>query len=243
MSTFLKLVVTNIAIISLGWATTYQPVSLDKMLTSADAILVGDYLKSQTIKTEDGLVATEAIFRIEREMGIDAEEFGLSEIKVYYPGGASAQSGTQIDGAPSFVAGEKSVLLLSQHTDGRLWIQSMALGTFKVLKIGSKTFLMNSVFPGNPELSHIEISEFIKKVGIYKDEPLKEVYTDKYTIQYKNQKNQKRDFSRGKSRSIASQSNQLQTTNEPNIMNSFWLLLILGLMGVLKKWWSRENTK
>jgi hypothetical protein len=243
MSTFIKLVFTNVLVISIGWATTYQPVSIEKMVTGADAILMGDYLKSQTIKTEDGLVATEAIFRIEREMGIDAEEFGLSEIKVYYPGGDSGQSGVRIDGAPSFVPGEKSVLLLSQHTDGRLWIQSMALGTFKVLKIGSKTFLMNSVFPGNPELSHIEISEFIKKVGIYKDEPFKEVYTDKYTIQYKNRKNQKRDLSRGKSRSIASQSNQIETTSEPNIMNSFWLLLILGLMGVLKKWWSRENTK
>ena len=237
----LILVLTNILIISTSWATTFEPVPLERLAHHADAVIIGDFLNSKTITLEDGLVATEAVFKIEKELGVDADEFGLTEIKVYYPGGVDGSEGLRIEGAPEFTPGQKSALLLTQHTDGRLWVQGMALGSFKVLRIGQKTIVVNSVFPTDSELSNIEIGQFQKKIASIKEKPFREIFSDKYFNELKKSKRSNVSQPSGNYRSIASYSDTPENNKDSNATSSFWLLAVLGLMGVLKKWWSLKG--
>lgn len=235
---------TNLLIISNTWATSFQQVPLDKLIQPADAVLLGDFLKSKSIQLEDGMIATEARFKIDKEMGLDAEDFGLSEVKVYFPGGAIEGRSTHVEGAPSFVPGEKNMLLLTQGEDGRLWIQGLAMGTFKVVRIGSQTVLINSVFPMSPELSKLEISKFIRKVSAIKEKPFKEIYSDKYVRELEKDRYRPVNQETGNSRSIASDGDKRENRHqEPNVMNSFWLLMILGFLGAFAGWWRREKTR
>lgn len=244
MNEYLKLVLANILVVSGTWATSFQPVPIEKMIQPADAIMIGDFLNSKSVELEDGTIATEARFKIEKETGLDAEEFGLSEIKVYYPGGKIGRKHVAVEGVPEFVSGEKNVLFLNQLEDGRLWIQGLAMGTFKVVKIGQSTLLINSVFPSNPELSRIEMSKFLRKVSSTKSQGLKEIHSDKYMHEL--QKDRTRTVSveqTGNSRSIASKGGERENKNEPNLMNSFWLIILLGALGGISAWWGRHRMR
>ncbi|MBY0516172.1 MAG: hypothetical protein K2P81_04650 [Bacteriovoracaceae bacterium] len=243
MKTFLKLVLANLSVITMCYATTFQPLPVEKLIQPADAILLGDFLSSKSVELEDGTMATEAQFKIERESGLDAEEFGLTEVKVYYPGGRIGHRVTQVEGAPQFVSGEKNVIFLKQNEDGRLWVQGLAMGTFKVVRIGQTTLLINSVFPSNPELSRIEMSKFLRKVASLKAKPLKEVYSDKYSYELQKSRTQMVHQQTGNSRSIASHGNEKENSHEPNVMNSFWLVTMLSALGALSAWWGRKKTR
>ncbi len=244
MNTLKRLVLANIVMISAAWATTFQPVPLDKMLAPADAILLGDFLTSKTVELEDGSLATEARFKIEKELGLDAEDFGLSEIKVFYPGGKLGTRTTQVEGVPSFVPGEKNVVLLSLQEDGRLWVQGLAMGTFKVVRLGRKTMLINSVFPAHPEISRQEMGKFLRKVSDIKGKSLKEIHSDKYVLEsQKDRSRQVASVAKGNSRSIASAADGIENKTEPNVMNSFWLIMIFGFLGALTTWWGRQKMR
>lgn len=234
--------IANLLMISAGWATTFQAVPMEKMIRPADAILLGDFLKSSTVVLEDGTVATEARFKIDKELGLDADEFGLSEIKVFFPGGKLKDREVLIEGAPSFVPGEKNVLMLTQAEDGRLWIQGLAMGTFKVVRLGQKTVLMNPVFPSDADLSRVEMSRFLRMVAAIKDQPLKEVYSDKYVRELQKDTQRAVAVEAGNSRSIASQSQRQENGPVPNVMNSFWLLMIFGFIGAFATWVQRKKS-
>lgn len=242
MKRLFTLALTNLIMISAGWATTFQAVPMEKMIQPADAILLGDFLKSSTVVLEDGTVATEARFKIDKELGLDADEFGLSEIKVFYPGGKLKDREVLVEGAPSFVPGEKNVLMLSQAEDGRLWIQGLAMGTFKVVRLGQKTVLMNPVFPSDADLSRVEMSRFLRMVSALKNEPLREVYSDKYVRELQKDTQRTVSSEAGNSRSIASQSQSQENVPVPNVMNSFWLLLIFGFIGAFATWVQRKKS-
>lgn len=244
MSIIKQLVLANILLISAAWATTFQPLPVEKLIAPADAILLGDFLNSKTVELEDGTLATEARFKIEKEFGLDAEDFGLSEIKVFYPGGKRGDKIVTVEGAPSFVPGEKNVVLLSLQADGRLWVQGLAMGTFKVVRLGEKTMLINSVFPSNPEISRQELGKFLRKVSDIKGKSLKEIHSDKYVLE--SQKERSRQVSsspKGNSRSIASVEDGMENKSELNVMNSFWLVMILGFLGALVTWWGRQKMR
>lgn len=242
MKRFAVLALTNLLMISASWATTFQPIPLEKMIQPADAILLGDFLRSTTVVLEDGTLATEARFKIDKEVGLDADEFGLTEIKVFYPGGRSKERELRVEGAPSFVPGEKNVLMLSQADDGRLWVQGLAMGTFKVVRLGQKTVLMNAVFPADSVLSRVEMSRFQRLVASLKGQPLKEVYSDKYVRELQKDAQRPAGLEGGNSRSIASQAQRSENGSAPNVMNTFWLLMIFGFIGAFATWQQRKKS-
>lgn len=244
MKTLQRLVIANILLISASWATTFQPLPVEKLIGPADAILLGDFLTSKTVELEDGTLATEARFKIEKELGLDAEEFGLSEIKVFYPGGKRGDRVVQIDGTPTFVPGEKNVVFLTLQPDGRLWVQGLAMGTFRVVRLGGTTMLINAVFPSHPEISRQEMGKFLRKVSDIKGKSLKEIRSDKYVLEsQKDRTRQVTGQTKGNSRSIASTENGIENRAEPNVMNSFWLVMIFGFLGALMTWWGRQKMR
>lgn len=237
------LVSTSFGLASVCDATTFQPQTLGKLLAPTSAIVLADFLGSQAVSLEDGTVATEAYFRIEKEWGVEAEEYGISEIKVYYPGGSLAGNSMHIDGAPRFVEGEKNILLLNQKDDGRFWIQDLALGTFKVVRIGKQSVIINPVFPSHVELSQIPIEQFFRKVSQVKGVGLKDINSDKYVRELTKDQYRMVSASAGGSRSLASLKDPAVAKSEPNVLDSFWLVFILATLGVVAAWRSRRRAR
>lgn len=239
----LRLVLANFSVFTACWATTFMPVPLEKMIVPADAVMMGDFLRSQSVVLEDGSVATEAHFRIERELGIEADAYGISEVKVYYPGGTiKGGERLEVEGAPQFVGGEKNVLLLKQLDDGRLWIQGLAMGTFKVVRMGGTPVLVNAVFPENPALSLIPLEAFMKEVAEIKQQGLKAPLSDKYIREMEKARTASASSS-GNSRSIASVSTTSDNNQEPNVLDSFWLVTLLASLGICTAWGARRKLR
>jgi hypothetical protein len=231
---------------SMAWATSFHPVPIEKLIERSDAIVVADYLGSKSIVLEDGMIATESRFRLDTEMGLAALEHGYRDILVYHPGGLANGVGQQVEGVPKFVIGEKNVLLLKSLEDGRLWIQGLAMGTFKMVRIGDDTLIINPIFPGDHRLSMIKFETFRLKVDFIKKQPLRAVDSDKYVLEMEKTRNfVPRPASRatGKSRSVASLEASRENEREPNVMDSFWLITMLSTLGVLAAWRTRRSLK
>ncbi len=242
--TLLRLAFTSLFVFPMAWATTFVPLPLEKMLVPADAILVGDFLRSQAVVLEDGTVATEAHFRIEREWGVNAAEYGISEVKVYYPGGSPiGHDAVWIEGAPQFVVGEKNVLLMRQHDDGRLWVQGLAMGTFRVVRVGATSLLVNAIFPDNVALSQIPMEAFLKEVSEIKQASLKSPESDKYMREMEKERHRRVHVPAGNSRSIASVGAGPENNQEPNVMDSFWLVTLLAFLGGCTAWGARRKLR
>lgn len=235
------LVFTNFLIARVG-ATSFHPVSVEKLITSSDAILVGDFLEAKTVMLEDGLIATEARFKLEQEWGLHAEEYGMSEVIVFFPGGTFEGKTTHVDGAPHFVVGEKNVLMLHAAQDGSLWVQGLASGTFKVVKVGPQRILINPVFPSHPTLGRFPLERFHQIVTEVKGHDLREVHSDKYVREW--EKERERVFHRkGNSRSIASVAGPSDNVRKADVVDNFWLLTMMAVLGAFFAWRARHKTE
>jgi hypothetical protein len=234
------LVFTNLLAPVGAQATTFQPVELEKMLQTSDAVVIGDFLGAKSVQLEDGSIATENRFRIDRETGLDAFDHGFSDVLVYYPGGVDGQSAQQVIGAPRFITGEKNVLVLKALPDGRLWVQGLALGTFKVVQIGPRLMAINPVFPTHHGLS-LPLDVFQRRVADVKGRSMVAVVSDKYVLELAKERGWQPT---GNSRSVASVKGSADNNYEPNVLDSFWLITMLASMGVLVAIWrTRRHTR
>ncbi len=238
------LVFTNLLLSSEAQATTFQPVELEKMLQTSDAVVVGDFLESRSVQLEDGTLATESRFRIDRESGLEAQDHGFADVLVYHPGGAIAESAQFVAGAPRFVTGEKNILLLKALPDGRLWVQGLALGTFKVVQIGPRLMAINPVFPTHHGLS-LPLDVFQRRVAEVKGRSMSAVISDKYVLELAKERAWLPPIERsgGNSRSVASTWAGSDNSQEPNVLDSFWLIAMLSSLGVLAAMWRTRRHK
>jgi hypothetical protein len=246
MGRFVTLVLTNFLMLSMTWATSFHPVPIEQLIETSDAIVVADFLGSKSIVLEDGMIATESRFRLETEVGLAAFEHGFRDILVYHPGGLVQGKALQVEGVPRFVIGEKNVLMLKALDDGRLWVQGLAMGTFKMVRIGDQNLIINPIFPDDHRLSMIKFDTFQAKVDSIKKQALRAVDSDKYVLEME----KTRKFvpnpdprTAGKSRSVASVEAPRDNGREPNVMDSFWLITMLSTLGVLAAWRTRRSQK
>lgn len=221
----LILYILMVSISSLSWGTTFMRASVDTQLEEADSVFIGHFLEQRSVQVEDGQIATQMVFKLSREYGLNSEQFGLEEIFVHYPGGSLNGETVVVDGVPSFSSGER-VVIMAKNIDNRLWGLNLALGSFKLINYGKEVLLVNQVFPTDPNVSQIKLGEFESKVKRIKGLNLKTVRSlDSH---------EKLKKSQGKNRSIASVSesveNDQETSSQPG---TFWLLVTLSLIGGL----------
>lgn len=200
-------------------------VSVDEQLMEADSIFIGHFLESRSVLIEEEQIATQMVFKLTKEFGLNSDLFGLEEIFVHYPGGSWEGQTLAIEGVPSFNVGEK-VVILARNIENRLWGLNLALGSFRVVNYGKETLLINGVFTDDPLVSQLLLEEFEGKVKSIKGMSLKTVQALPESIL--DQSNQ------GKKRSIASvvtpEENKLE---EPARPTTFWLLAFLAISGAV----------
>jgi hypothetical protein len=205
-------------------ATTFKRVPLETQLKEANGVFIGNYLKSQSVRLEDGTIATQMVFKMDREVGFQSEQFGMDEVIIHYPGGSLDGVTTVVQGVPSFNPGEK-VALLSKSVDNRFWGLDLSYGSYKVIVYGSTTVLFNLAFPENQEFGQITLTDFEAKVGAVKS-PLTIVrspidVTASRSIASVDEMEQVE-------RTVASE--KVPEPIEPS-QDYFWLLFFLSLMG------------
>lgn len=222
-------------------ATLFIPQPLETQLTEADGILVGQYLKKESVELEDGQIATKMFFKVDQEFGLQTDVFKNNEVIVHYPGGQLKDRGMRVDGVPSFVSGTPVVLMI-KNVDNRFWGMNLALGTFHVVKFGDTQYLINKLFPTQAGLGQTKFFDFEKLVRKVKGQNLKVVYSDtEVTETTPSRSIASVETEVGNFRKVAANSEKVENEEESSMGQIWWLVGLLGALGVISTWRRRHG--
>ena len=225
------------------FATVFQPQPIEQQIMEADGIVVGHYLKSKSIKLEDGSIATQMIFKMNLEYGIQSEFFGMEEIIVHYPGGSVGDEIVKVEGVPEFIPGENVVLMI-KNSHHRYWGLNLGFGTFKLVKYGKDKIMVNTLFPDDSKVGQVKYEEFEKSVRTIKGSGLKIVY-NLIHIEEKSEKKIDRlpsSEAEGKNRTIAS-NDEIEENVFSSGISTVWLLMTLAFMGGIFRYLKKKTVK
>jgi hypothetical protein len=213
-------------------ATTFQVQPVERQIQEADGIIQGHFLRSKTIELENGSLATQMIFKMTKETGLQSELFGLDEVIIHYPGGAKGDQIVRVDGVPEFLGGEKVVLFIS-NVQNRYWGMNLGFGSFKVVNYGRQTILVNSLFPEHPKVGQVGLEYFEKAVKDIRGSSFKVVQVQHYpTIPQTEGRAPASLDTEGQNRSLASNSEESENDGSSPV-TMYWLIALLGFTGGL----------
>lgn len=215
-------------------ATVFQMHSVNEQIADANGIIMGHFLRSKTIQLEDGSLTTQMIFKMNKEFGMQSELFGQDEIIVHYPGGTLGDQTVKVEGVPTFVSGEKVVVMIKSSHD-RFWGMNLGFGTFKVINYGNEKILVNSIFPNDRKVGQIQMDQFEKSVKRIKGTGFKVVRAPEYpTVSPAVLRLPASSIEEeGKNRAIASNDEAEENITGRPVFNTAWLVIILAVLGGL----------
>lgn len=213
-------------------ATTFKIQPIEQQIKESDGVFQGNYLRSKTVELEDGSLATQMVFKMSKEVGLQSDFYGMDEVIVHYPGGKTAAREVRVEGVPEFVSGEKVVLFISS-VDNRYWGMNLAFGTYRVINYGKEVMMVNAVFPEDPKVGQINFQQFEKIVKDIKGSSLKIVQTMQIPDPASEAHSQRAPASieEGQNRAVASVSDQSDNNEEQPSLPVFWLIMALGITG------------
>jgi hypothetical protein len=215
-----------------------QPV--DQQIKEADGIVIGHYLKSRPIQLDDGSIATQMIFKMNSEFGMQSELFGMDEVIIHYPGGKLGEQNVKVEGVPQFIPGEKVVLMVKSSSD-RYWGMNLGFGTFKVINYGKEKMVVNTLFPDDRRVGQIRLEEFERKVKQIKGSNLKVVMAPVY--EHPAEAERSPASLEGQNRSLASETEEVDNQEHEPRRGVFWLVFFLGVMGGLFRFTRQKEAK
>ncbi|MCM2349558.1 MAG: hypothetical protein NDI69_06020 [Bacteriovoracaceae bacterium] len=224
-------------------ATVFQVQSVDQQIREADGIVIGHYLSSKPVKLDNGSIATQMIFKMNQEYGMQSDFFGMNEVIVHYPGGKLGDLNVKVEGVPEFIPGE-NVILMIKSFQNRYWGLNLGFGTFRVINYGNEKMIVNSIFPNDLKASQIKLREFEKSVRTIKGEGLKVVFAPEYSTEKDGTQMERSPASveEGKNRAIASKIDQVEN-NEDRPVNNFGLIFLLAFLGGLFRFTRQKEAK
>ncbi len=231
-------------------ATTFQIQGVNDQLKAADGVVIGHFLRSKGIQLENGMIATQMIFQMKKEYGLQSDLFGMDEVIIHFPGGKVGHLRSEIQGVPQFVPGEKAALMI-KSADNRYWGLNLGMGTYKVVNYGKEVMLINSVFPDDPKMGQLRLEEFERKIKQVKGSSLKTVVSNEYPTEPDSVENKRAPASiqeeitqeEGKNRSIASDREEGHNEDDQRNISIYWLVAVLALLGGAFKLMRQKNAK
>ncbi len=139
----------------LTFATTFQKVSLAKMIEEADSAAEVVLKDKKSFMTKMGVIQTEYTFKVNENFNINTFDLDGEDLKFILIGGTYGGVTSFIDGAPEFQVGEKAFVLLKK-IEAKIYLSNFTLGKFKVINREGETFYSSVVFPDDPELGNIK---------------------------------------------------------------------------------------
>jgi hypothetical protein len=214
-------------------ATVFQLHSVDQQIKDADGIIIGHYLRSRTVQVEEDKLATQMIFKMNKEVGMQSEMFGMDEVIVHYPGGKMGEITERIEGVPSFIPGEKVVIMVKSAQD-RFWGMNLGFGTFKVINYGKQKMIVNTLFPNDRRVGQVELEEFENSVKLIKRSSFKIVHSPTFPTEADKNTPQRLPAAfveEGKNRAIASNSEAAENKSSQTGFTTLWLGFLFAAMG------------
>lgn len=221
------------------WATTFRAQTVEQQLSEADGIIVGNFLRQKSVRLDSGMIATQMVFKVSKEWGLQSETFGMDEVIVHYPGGAWEDQRVEVAGVPSFVSGEK-VVLLSKSMSNRFWGLNLGMGSYKVVNYGNETILINSIFPTDPIMGQVPLTEFESKVKKLKGSNLKTVQLVPLHKDWSPDQRLPASVEEGKKRTIASSAEDVDNKGDQSGLSAFWLVIFLAVLGGVFRFMGRD---
>lgn len=213
-------------------ATTFRTQPIEQQIRESDGVFQGNFLRSKTVELENGSLATQMIFKMTKETGLQSDFFGLDEVIIHYPGGSLGDRHVKVDGLPEFVPGEKVVLFI-KNVENRYWGMNLGFGTFKVINYGNEVMLVNFIYPHHPQIGQVNYQYFERALKKIKGSSFKTVQTLQYPTAPQQLKPQRLPASERQNRTLASNSEQLDNEGDRPYFPMFWLIFFLGLTGGL----------
>lgn len=204
---------------------------MDQQLRHSDGIFLGHYLRKKYIELEDGSIATQMVFKMKKEFGLQSQLLGMDEILIHYPGGRWKDKTVVVDGLPEFIPGEQ-VVIFTRSVQNRYWGLNLGMGSYKVIRYGDDPMMVNSLFPNDPNMGQIKLEEFEKTVKRIKGGSMKVVMAQQYPTE--GEQDLRRPASQrpeGKNRTIAGNSEEGENKAADNGFLPMWLLAFLALLG------------
>lgn len=214
-----------------SWSTTFALQPIEQQIKEANGIVIGHYLSSKSVSLESGAVATQMIFKVQKEWGMQSDLFGLEEVIVHYPGGKKNGQHIQVQGVPRFVVGEK-VALFTKNIGNRYWGHNLGFGTFKIVNYGNETMMVNTLFPEDPRVGQVKLNVFESKVKQIKGTGFKVVRQDSPRTSVDRVPS---SISEGKKRSIASKVDREDNKDDQSGPEVYWLIAVLAFAGGMSR--------
>ncbi len=212
-------------------ATVFRIVDTSEQIKEADGIIIGRYLSSKSIRLENGSIATQMFFKMDKEFGLRSDFFGMDEVIIHYPGGTLDGTKTTVEGVPQFVMGEK-IALYTKSVQNRYWGMNLGFGAYRVINYGKDIMLVNTQFPEDPRVGQIRLGEFERLVKTIKGSNLKLVQSTQYMENPESFRERKpASVIEGKNRSLASVNDHGENSSEPRSLDIIWLIGFLAFCG------------
>jgi hypothetical protein len=148
-----------------AFATMFFPMSFDKQIDEATSAAEVKLLSSRVFKNSAGAIMTEYSFEILESYNLFQNDLDQSLLKLVMPGGTFDGVTSMVDGAPVFLNGEKTFLLLKK-IESRLYLSNFTLGKYKIQSYEGKDFYVSEVFPMDQNIGRISKE---KMIGLIKD--------------------------------------------------------------------------
>lgn len=203
---------------------------MDQQLRHADGIVIGHYLKKTYVQLEDGSIATQMVFRMQKELGLQSDLLGMDEVFIHYPGGKWKDRIVEVQGLPEFIPGEQ-VVIFTRSIENRYWGLNLGMGTYKIVRYGKDAVMVNSLFPEDPKMGQLKLEEFEKTVRMVKGSSLKVVSLQQYPTERESEVRKPASQAEGKNRTVAGGPEAGENKTAENGFHPMWLLAFLGFMG------------
>ncbi len=211
-------------------ATTFKIQPVDQQLRQADGVFIGHYLNKTYIQLEDGSIATQMVFKMKKEIGLQSDLLGMDEVFIHYPGGKWKDKIVEVQGLPEFVPGEQ-VVIFTRSIHNRYWGLNLGMGTYKIVRYGDNPTMVNSLFPHDPQMGQMKLEEFEKTVRQIKGSSLKVVTYQQYPIERDKEARKPASEREAKNRTVAGGSEEGENKTAETGFHPMWLLTFLAFLG------------
>lgn len=142
-------------------ATTFQVLPLEKMIDESSSAAEVELKNKRSFMNPMGLILTEYTFSVLESYNLENGDLDGEYLKITMTGGTVDGVTSFIDGAPEFVIGEKSFLLLKK-IDSKMYLSNFSMGKYKIIEHEGQTYYVSSVFPHDRQIGRVKKERMIE---------------------------------------------------------------------------------
>lgn len=144
-------------------ATTFQRMPLEKLVEESNSAAEVELKSKRSYVNKMGMIFTEFSFQVGESYNIESSDLDGELLKINMTGGTVNGLTSFIDGAPDFVVGEKSFLLL-KRIDSKMYLSNFTMGKYKIEEKDGETYYSSVVFPLDPEIGKVKKEKMIDMI-------------------------------------------------------------------------------